>query len=78
MSCDDCTRSTETDWYGFRNGCKACEARAVSRGPEFHRARELNNKHDAGYQRVLARCGLKHAEVKDAFKVDCVNRKEIV
>ena len=49
----------------YHAGCKGCEARAVARGPEFHRCRSAG-KQDAAYRALLARAGISHAEVVKA------------
>ncbi|MDO9313381.1 MAG: hypothetical protein Q7T97_02410 [Burkholderiaceae bacterium] len=75
MTCPDCTTAAERDWYGYTSQCKACDARALSRGPDFDRVRRAG-KLDARYQRALDQIGLTHKEVRAAFDGDRVNRKD--
>ena len=67
--CQACEAGAAGPSYLFRSGCKGCQARAVARGPHFHRCR-LAGKQDADYRRLLAAVGVKHAEVVEASKAD--------
>jgi hypothetical protein len=53
----------------FRKDCKGCEARAIARGPDFHRCR-LAGKQDREYRALLARVGVTHEAVVEASRTD--------
>ena len=68
-TCPDCTESARQLWHGFRAGCKGCEARSLSRSPQFFAAR-LRGMLTEDYRRALSTAGLKHEEVKAAAMTD--------
>jgi hypothetical protein len=69
MTCADCTAAAADRLHaGFRSGCKGCQARAIARGPHFHRCR-LAGKQDAEYRRLLASVGVTHDQVLAAADV---------
>lgn len=74
MTCADCTRSQSEMWHGFRSGCKGCQARAASRGPQFFESREAKRQTSA-YRQLLDSLGLTHAEVIEAHRTDAIHRK---
>lgn len=71
MTCPDCQAAAERHHYIYRSGCKGCQARAVARGPDFHRCR-AEGKQDREYRELLRRVGVTHDEVLQARKVDQV------
>lgn len=63
MNCPDCqAAATDRLHAGYRSGCKGCAARAVARGPHFHRCRTAG-KQDREYRALLAAVGVTHDEV---------------
>lgn len=74
MTCPDCTRSQSEMWHGFRSGCKGCQARAASRGPQFFESR-TKGKQTSAYRHLLNSLGLTHAEVIEAHRTDAIRKK---
>ncbi len=74
MTCPDCTRAAQELWHGFRSGCKGCQARAVSRGPEFFVSRQ-DGKQTQAYRQLLDSFSLNHAQVLEAAKNDAINSR---
>jgi len=70
--CADCTQATLTTWHGFTMGCKGCAARAVSRGPNFARAR-AEGKQDRRYRDELQLVDVTHGQVLEAAKADVLH-----
>lgn len=68
MTCPACQAAETGPGHIYRRGCKGCEARAVARGPDFHRCRAAG-KQDAGYRALLAQVGVTHEQVVAASKV---------
>lgn len=75
MTCEDCTTAAARAWYGYRSGCIGCNARAISRGPDFDRCRRAA-KQDAAYRQALERVGITHKQAVEAYQVDRMNRKD--
>ena len=71
MICPDCTTSAEKPWHQFRAGCKGCEARALSRSPEYVESLR-SGKLTPRYRAALALTGLSHESVKLAAKEDAI------
>lgn len=69
QACPECEAAAARPHWIFRKGCHGCEARAVARGPDFHRCRTAG-KQDCQYRELLARVGLTHAEVVEAASMD--------
>ncbi len=69
MSCPACTASAQAPHFGFRAGCQGCAARAVARGPDFHRCRTAG-KQDKAYRALLAATGVTHEQVVTAAETD--------
>ncbi|RZJ12194.1 MAG: hypothetical protein EOP39_04350 [Rubrivivax sp.] len=69
MTCTDCTAAAQGPHWGFKRACPGCEARAISRGPDFHRCRTAG-KQDGQYRELLTKVGVTHAEVVAAAEVD--------
>jgi hypothetical protein len=67
--CPACIEASLRPSWLFRKDCKGCEARALARGPDFHRCR-VAGRQDKPYRELLARVGLTHDEVVAAAKVD--------
>lgn len=67
--CPACEAAAAGPSYLFRNGCRGCEARAVARGPDFHRCRTAG-KQDREYRALLARVGVTHEAVVEAARTD--------
>lgn len=74
MTCHDCTRSQSEMWHGFRSGCKGCQARAASRGPQFFESR-TKNKQTSAYRHLLTQLNLTHQQVLDAYETDAIRKK---
>ncbi|MDI4633308.1 hypothetical protein J7U46_09640 [Pelomonas sp. V22] len=74
MTCPDCTRSQAEMWHGFRSGCKGCQARAASRGPQFFESREAKRQTSA-YRRLIESLNLTHQQVLDAYQSDAIRQK---
>lgn len=68
-ACPECTAAAEGPHFMFRKDCRGCEARAVARGPDFHRCR-VAGKQDREYRELLAKVGLTHAQVVKAAETD--------
>lgn len=68
-ACPECTAAAKGPHFIFRKGCHGCEARAVARGPDFHRCRNAG-KQDGQYRALLARVGVTHAQVVAAAEAD--------
>lgn len=71
MTCPDCTEAQAKPWHQFRAGCKGCEARALSRSPQYVESRRQNRQTPA-YRAALESLGLTHDEVRAAAKTDRV------
>lgn len=69
MSCPACTKAAERLTGVFQAGCKGCAARAVSRGPNFRRARDSGYQ-DRKYRGELEQFGVTHDQVKAAAAAD--------
>ena len=69
QACPACTAAAAGPSYLFRSDCKGCAARAVARGPDFHRCR-LAKTQDAKYRALLARAGVTHEAVVEASRAD--------
>lgn len=70
MSCTECAAAAAERLHAiFRKDCRGCEARAVSRGPDFHRCRTAG-KQDRQYRELLERVGITHADVVKAAEAD--------
>lgn len=67
--CPACIEAGRRPSWLFRKDCKGCEARAIARGPDFHRCSKTG-KQDAAYRELLARVGVTHAQVVEAARVD--------
>lgn len=68
-ACDDCTKAAAELWHCFTSGCPGCAARAVARGPNFHRCR-LAGRQDRRYREELALVGVTHQQVLQAAAAD--------
>lgn len=69
-SCPECEAVTVDRLHaGYRSGCKGCVARAVARGPDFHRCRTAG-KQDRRYRDLLAAVGVTHEAVVKAAEID--------
>ena len=75
MTCEECVKASQQPWNMFRSDCQGCKARGLSRGPDFTMSRKAGRQSEA-YRHVLGLLGLSHDEVKTAFKMDAMNRKE--
>lgn len=73
-TCPACAEARIRESHLFHAGCKGCAARAVSRGPNFHRCRDAGRQ-DRAYQGELRQLGVTHEEVR-AHRMDALNRKE--
>ena len=71
MTCPNCTKAEAQPWHQFTAGCKGCEARAISRSPQFVESRR-SGKQTPEYRAALAACGLTHEAVLAAGKADKV------
>ncbi len=67
--CDDCTMSTLKVWHGFTHGCTGCAARAVARGPHYHRC-GATGLQDRQYRAHLDQMGVTHQAVREAAQGD--------
>lgn len=68
--CRDCEVAAADRLHaGYRSGCKGCAARAVGRGPDFHRCK-VAGRQDARYRQLLAAVGVTHEEVVAAAKAN--------
>lgn len=74
MTCEDCTNSAAKLWHGFTAGCDGCKSRAVSRGPNYRRARD-SGRQDRPYLEELRMLGVTHEQVKAAAGVDFEQRR---
>ena len=74
MTCPDCLTSTQRMHHGFRSGCKGCQARAASRGPQFFESREAGRQTSA-YRHLLTQLNLTHQQVLDAYQSDAIRKK---
>lgn len=70
MTCHDCTSAAANRLHaGYRSGCKGCQARAIARGPHFHRCRAAG-KQDRQYRDLLAAVGVTHEQVMRAAEAE--------
>lgn len=69
MTCEACTTAAERLNHLFRSGCNGCAARAVARGPHFHRCRTAGRQ-DKEYRALLAAVGVTHEQVLQAAEAD--------
>lgn len=67
MTCPNCTQAKAQPWHQFTAGCKGCEARALSRSPQFVESKR-RNRQTPEYRAALAACGLTHEAVLVAAK----------
>lgn len=74
MSCPDCTTAAQRMHHGFSAGCKGCAARAVSRGPNYRRARD-SGRQDWKYRAELENLGVTHEQVREAARVDALGKE---
>lgn len=74
MNCPNCTRSQVELWHGFRSGCKGCQARDASRGPQFFESRQAT-KLTPAYRHLLTQLNLTHQQVLDAYETDAIRMK---
>lgn len=72
--CEACAEAAKTTTHLFLKGCTGCDARMVSRSPDFKRVRELG-KLDAEYASILTRFNTNHESVKAAHAADAMNRE---
>jgi hypothetical protein len=67
-ACPDCLAAAADRLHaGYRSGCKGCAARAVARGPDFHRCRTAG-KQDRRYRDLLTAVGVTHEAVVKAYE----------
>lgn len=69
MTCEDCQLAAERLHHAYRSGCKGCAARAIARGPDFHRCRTAG-KQDQKYRQLLEAVGVTHEQAMAAAQVD--------
>lgn len=70
MTCHDCTAAAANRLHaGYRSGCKGCQARAIARGPHFHRCRQAG-KQDKEYRALLKHRGVTHEAVVRAAEAE--------
>lgn len=74
MTCTDCLTATQRMHHGFRSGCKGCQARAASRGPQFFESRR-DGRQTPAYRHLLTQLNLTHQQVLDAYKTDAIRKK---
>lgn len=67
--CPDCTAAALGPHWGFKRACQGCEARAIARGPDFHRCR-VAGRQDREYRALLANVGISHDAVVKAAEAD--------
>ena len=71
MTCPECSTAAERLHHGYRSGCKGCAARAVARGPDFHRCKTAGRQ-DREYRDLLAAVGVTHEAVVRAAEAERV------
>jgi hypothetical protein len=74
--CDDCTTSAQRMWHGFNASCRTCQARAIARGPDFHRSMQecMQTKR---YRHLLTMADKTHAAVLAAARADFMLRHKV-
>lgn len=73
-ACPDCKQAAEAEHWGFRSGCMGCCARAMARGPHFHRCQEAGVQ-DRQYRQALEHFGLTHQQVLEAKRADALKSR---
>ncbi len=71
--CADCETASQQLWHGFMAQCPGCQARALSRGPEFAES-AARRRQSSEYVAQLKRLGLTHEQVKAAHAADAINK----
>jgi hypothetical protein len=67
--CPDCEASSQWLHHGFSASCAGCQARMLSRSPDFSQSRR-NGSQTSRYVAALAAAGLTHDQVKAAAAAD--------
>lgn len=69
MTCENCTKAATRRWHGTTQGCQACAARHVARGPLFAEAKRLRVQ-GKQYRQQLQDFGVTHADVMKAHQAE--------
>lgn len=72
-ACPACLAAAVRMHHVFHSACKGCNARAIARGPDYHRVRTAG-KLDSRYKRALDQIGITHADVKRAADADALGK----
>lgn len=73
MTCSDCSRAAAGPWHGYKNGCRACTARAFARSPVFgiELAKSIRDGAPTDlHMQQLERSGVTHEEAVAASRSD--------
>ncbi|MEJ1935763.1 hypothetical protein WDZ92_36685 [Nostoc sp. NIES-2111] len=67
MTCPHCAAAAQGPHYVFQRNCKACSARDIAAGPQFHRSR-AEGRQVKEYRAQLEHYGVTHDQVQAAAK----------
>ena len=71
--CVDCQYALKSIWHGFHAFCPGCQARMMSRSPDFKLSKAANHQYES-YRQALKMTRLTHEQVKKAWIKDFINK----